>query len=218
MALVAALPTTLRPVGTRAPLAGGSATRRCCAAANRQEAATAPAVEERVQESSNIVTVPTGMDLGLTEGQRRKMELQAQAAAALEAENSWWLDSEGAPANLVTATTPADFKRLIVGAPANQVVVVDYLKPSCAGCRRLFPKLKQIAASNPDALFIKVNVDTDEMRELGQGMQVTHLPWFHIFRGGDLLNSFSANLTTVAALRAEIAANKACEDPGCQVY
>lgn len=146
-------------------------------------------------------------------------------------------------------------------------MVVDYLKPSCAACRRLYPKLLQIAKSNPDALFIKVrtsssarllrpedsavegglpparrvsggggrpplltpfpfppiarqqvNVETPEMRELGRGMNVTHLPWFHMFRGGDLIASFSANVTTVSTLRAEIAANKACVDPGCSVY
>ncbi len=86
----------------------------------------------------------------------RKMELQAEAAALLEQENSWWRDTADAPANLLTATSPAEYKRLIVQAPTNQLVVVDYLKPSCMGCRRLFPKLKQLAAQNPDALFIKV--------------------------------------------------------------
>lgn len=217
--------------------------------------------------------------------------------------------------------------------------MVDYLKPSCGACRRLFPKLQQIAVQNPDALFVKVrlgllqlrgascqpltaaccasptpalplgrstaplarrtchvltlalaasprpcapqvNVDlSPEMRELGQGMggetalaahslavlhvylrgcrcncswrgscgaatrsvnlqpakpskvkptsphslnstpsftpAVTHLPWFHIWRGGELVTSFSANVTTVATLRAEIAAHKACEHPAC---
>ena len=56
------------------------------------------------------------------------------------------------------------------------------------------------------------------MRELGQGMQVTHLPWFHLFRGGDLVAPFTANLATVSQLRAEIATNKPCCDPGCSVY
>jgi len=43
-------------------------------------------------------------------------------------------------------------------------------------------------------------------------------PWFHLFLGGELRSSFSANLATVAQLRAEIAAAKACLDPGCAVY
>ena len=65
---------------------------------------------------------------------------------------------------------------------------------------------------------VQVNVDTEEMRELGQGMQVAHLPWFHLFLAGDLRASFSANVTSVATLRAEIAANKPCTDPACGVY
>ena len=87
---------------------------------------------------------------------RRKLELQAAAAAALEADNSWWRDAPGAPPNVVTAHTPAAWKRLITEAPSAQLVCVDYLKPSCAGCRRLFPKLLTIASSNPDVLFLKV--------------------------------------------------------------
>ncbi len=86
----------------------------------------------------------------------RKLELQAQAAAALAADNAWWQDDADAPANFVTARTPAEYKALIMGAAPTQLVVVDYLKPSCNACRRLSPKLKQIAASNPETLFIKV--------------------------------------------------------------
>lgn len=204
---------------TRVPLPlGPTADRRRCLV---RSAALPSAVEtattsERVsvaRGASNILPAEQ-----LTEGQRRKQELQAQAAAALAAENAWWQDDAGAPPNFVTARTPAEYKALIVGAAPTQLVVVDYLKPSCSACRRLFPKLKQIAASNPETLFIKVNVDTDEMRELGQGMQVSHLPWFHLFLAGDLRASFSANVTSVATLRAEIAANKSCTDPGCDVY
>jgi thiol-disulfide isomerase/thioredoxin len=213
----------------------------------------------------------------------RKLELQAEARAALEADNSWWKDAADAPANLVSAASKAEYKATILNAAPNQLVVVDYLKASCGACRRLYPKLQQIAVQNPDALFVKVrlrccpaavlaaafecccqpgcigvhpvappalvpcfaynnrrrrpspppphalnsphlqripalqvNVDlSQEMRELGQGLGVSHLPWFHIWRGGQLVASFSANVTTVATLRAEIAAHKACEHPAC---
>ena len=56
------------------------------------------------------------------------------------------------------------------------------------------------------------------MRELAQGMRVSHLPWFHFFRAGELVASFSANVATVSTLRAEVAAHKACTDPACEVY
>lgn len=179
----------------------------------KQAAAEAPSSPPKLQKgSSNIVPCD------LSDGARRKLELQAQAQAALAAENSWWQDTADTPANLVTAHSPASFKKLIVNAGPQRLVVVDYLKPSCGACRRLFPKFQQIAASNLETLFIKVNVETDEMRELGQGMQVTHLPWFHLFVDGELRASFSANTATVSSLRAEIAANKPCTDPACAVY
>ena len=89
---------------------------------------------------------------------RRKLALQAEAQRQLQEDNAWWRNAprRGASANLVTAATPADYKRLISEAAHDRLVVVDYLKPSCAGCRRLMPKLEQVAAANPAALFVKV--------------------------------------------------------------
>jgi thiol-disulfide isomerase/thioredoxin len=87
---------------------------------------------------------------------RKLLELEAQAALARE--NSWWQDAADPPQNLVTAATPAEFKHLITSAPESQLVVVDYLKPSCMGCRRIFPKIQQLAASNADVLFVKVRL------------------------------------------------------------
>lgn len=40
-------------------------------------------------------------------------------------------------------------------------------------------------------------------------------PWFHLFLGGELQSSFSANVTTVGSLRSEIAALKRCDAAGC---
>lgn len=48
-----------------------------------------------------------------------------------------------------------------------------------------------------------------------------HLPTprrFHLWLGGEIVQSFSANVTTVATLRAEIANFKPCSDPGCEMY
>lgn len=100
--------------------------------------------------------LPLTSPLPRAPSQSRKAELQRQALAALEADNAWWRAGADAPPNLVAATSPAEYKRLIMGAAPGQLVVVDYLKPSCAACRRLMPKVHQIAASNPDILVIKV--------------------------------------------------------------
>jgi thiol-disulfide isomerase/thioredoxin len=36
------------------------------------------------------------------------------------------------------------------------LVVVEVFVPACPGCRKLFPKIKQIASNNPDVRFVQV--------------------------------------------------------------
>lgn len=62
----------------------------------------------------------------------RKLELQAQARAALEAEHNWWKDEVGAPPNLVSASTKAEYKAAILKAAPNQLVV-SRAGGGCAG-------------------------------------------------------------------------------------
>ena len=97
----------------------------------------------------------------------------------------------------------------------------------CCGNMALEPAgecaLLSLPASHPPIhcrrpLPPQVNVESPEMRALGEGMQLYSLPWFHTFIGGALVSSFSANLHTVDKLRAEVAASKACTDPGCSMY
>lgn len=147
-------------------------------------------------------------------GASMRAELERQARARLEAEDGWHKQGGASLANLAAPATPREFKALVTGAPG-RLVVVDYFKPSCNGCRTLYPKLLQLAANNPETLFIKVNTDAPALRELAQGMGVASLPWFQLFRDGDLLSSFTANVTSISVLRAEVAARKACDGPGC---
>ena len=63
----------------------------------------------------------------------RKLELQAQARAALEAEHNWWKDEAGAPPNLVSASTKAEYKAAILNAVPNQLVVSRAELSRCAG-------------------------------------------------------------------------------------
>lgn len=62
-----------------------------------------------------------------------------------------------------------------------------------------------------------MNTESDEMRELAAGLGVTKLPYFQCWRDSDLVAAFTANLSTVAVLRAEIARNKECTSPGCDM-
>ena len=258
----------------------------------------------------------------------RRAALEQEAREELERENAWWRTT-GAVPNVHLAVTPKEWKGLILSAAPGQLVVVDYLRPSCAACRTLAPKVKQLAEENSDLIVVKVRlcrgcwlaalrrarvgggaagevglaclssrsrqqgsrgaqppdctaglhcqiarhatpqshhrrlliplpwgttalprllslappplfarapashncpslpsypgppillqVNTDEpgMRELAEAMGVQVLPWFQLWKDREPLCGFTANVTTISRLRAEVAAHKPCIDPEC---
>lgn len=146
----------------------------------------------------------------------RREQLQLEARRALEAADSWWKAGPPAP-NVAVATSPQHFKSLVVDAPPHSIVVAYFFSPQCHACKSLYPKLRQIAASNSDVTFVKVNAAAPPMADLVQGLQVAKLPWFTVFAAGsgEQLASFTANVSTVSTLRAEIAAAKECTAPEC---
>lgn len=61
------------------------------------------------------------------------------------------------PANMCTVSTREEYNSALLQCKARHgLVVVDFFAPWCAGCRRLYPKMRQIAAANLDVAFIKV--------------------------------------------------------------
>jgi thiol-disulfide isomerase/thioredoxin len=98
-----------------------------------------------------------------------------------------------------------------------RLVVVDFFAPWCAACRRLFPKLLQLAENNPDVLFVKVNGGDDSLSAFVESLGVNKLPYFHFYRAGRLTAHFAANLNKVSLLRAELAAQKDCQEPSCML-
>ena len=65
-----------------------------------------------------------------------------------------WEDAK--PSNLISALTPEALQAEL--SRSSQLVVVDFFAPWCSACRRLFPKLLQLAENNPDVLFVKVEI------------------------------------------------------------
>lgn len=98
-----------------------------------------------------------------------------------------------------------------------QLVVVDFFAPWCIGCKTLYPKLRQIAERNQDVSFIKVNCEVEELRQFAADCGIDKLPFFHLYRSGELVARFSANISTVSVIRAEIASHKECTGPGCSM-
>lgn len=98
----------------------------------------------------------------------------------------------------VTKATDADFRQIL---ESNEKVVVKYYADWCGNCRLFSPKFKRMAEAeqNGGMAFLDVNAETNpEARKLAS---VTSLPFFAVFRNGELLDTVSASKEeAVAAL------------------
>lgn len=91
--------------------------------------------------------------------------------------------------------------------------MLEFFVPACPACRSLAPKLRQLAADNPDVDFVTVNGEASpEMSAAVEALGVDRLPYFAVYRKGtgERVSAFACNLRRVAVLRAEIAAAKEC--------
>lgn len=127
--------------------------------------------------------------------------MEEEVRRKLQVVDSWHKDKSCR--NMVMAASPSHFKETIMSCDPTRIVLVDFFSPSCYACRSMWPKLKQIAASNPDITFLKVNTAEKPLASLAEGMGVSKLPWFLIFQGGtgEQIASFTANLSTISDLR-----------------
>ena len=166
---------------------------------------------------SNVVVGPTSHTRELAHvgsgGLSRKEQLELEAKMLLEMEDSWW-QKGNIPSNMLIATSPKEFKKIVLGS--SNLVVGYFFSPQCAACRALWPKLTQIASNNQDITFVKINTAEEPLAALAEGLRVAVLPSFIIFKNnGEQMASFTANLSTVSTLRAELAAAKDCATPKC---
>jgi hypothetical protein len=71
-------------------------------------------------------------------------------------------------------------------------------------------KLMKIAESNSDVVFLKANGSNLEFTSYFHDAGITAVPWFHMYRGGQLVASLSASLNPekLAAFRAQISKHK----------
>ncbi|GAB3230626.1 thioredoxin family protein [Hymenobacter seoulensis] len=88
----------------------------------------------------------------------------------------------------VTKATDADFQQLL---QENEKVVVKYYADWCGNCRLFSPKFKRLAEANEGIAFLDVNAETSpEARKLAS---VTNLPFFAVFRNGELVDTVAAS-------------------------
>ncbi|EOA13887.1 hypothetical protein CARUB_v10026990mg [Capsella rubella] len=82
----------------------------------------------------------------------------------------------------------------------DRLVVLDFYSPGCGGCKSLHPKICQLAESNPNVMFLKVN--QEELRTMCHGLNVHVLPFFKFYRGAEgKVCSFSCTIATINKFR-----------------
>ena len=87
-----------------------------------------------------------------------------------------------------------DFEQDVIEASREAPVLVDFWAPWCQPCQVLGPRLEALAeeaASDEDAAWSLVKVNTDEEPELAQRFGVRGLPTVKLFHEGEVIDEFT---------------------------
>jgi len=95
-----------------------------------------------------------------------------------------------------------EFQQLITGAPARQLVVVDFFATWCGPCKEIAPKYEQMARDMRHVLFLKVDVDAN--KDLAQQYGVKSMPTFKLLRKARVVDDLTG--ADAEALRAKVEA------------
>ncbi|CAN1152001.1 Thioredoxin-like 1-2, chloroplastic [Linum perenne] len=124
-----------------------------------------------------------------------RVSSQAQASICVRRSMRWWEDKSVISTNMVEIQSAQQLVDTLRHA-GDRLVILDFYSPGCGGCRTLHPKICQIAESNPDALFLKVNLE--QMHTMCECLNVHVLPFFRFYRGSEgRLCSFSCTNSTI---------------------
>ncbi|CAA7389126.1 unnamed protein product [Spirodela intermedia] len=105
----------------------------------------------------------------------------------------WW--EKGLQPNMKEISSAQDLVDSLTNA-GNQLVIVDFFSPGCAGCKALHPKICQFAEKNPDVQFLQINYE--KHKSMCYSLNVHVLPFFRFYRGAQgRLCSFSCTNATI---------------------
>ncbi|KAL9243247.1 hypothetical protein vseg_017158 [Gypsophila vaccaria] len=130
-----------------------------------------------------------------------KFLIKAQATLCVSKSMRWW-DKSLKP-NMVEIHSAQQFVEALNNA-AHRLVIVDFYSPGCGGCKSLHPKICQLAESNPDAIFLKVNYE--ELKPMCHALHIHVLPFFRFYRGAEgRVCSFSCTISTIKKFKDALA-------------
>jgi thioredoxin len=82
-----------------------------------------------------------------------------------------------------------------------KLVVVDFTATWCGPCRFIGPIFEKLATENPEAEFVKV--DVDEAEDVAARCSIQAMPTFHFYKGGvkvaEMMGADQAKLVSLVA-------------------
>ncbi|KAF9935412.1 hypothetical protein FBU30_000010 [Linnemannia zychae] len=78
-------------------------------------------------------------------------------------------------------TSAAEFNELT--ADKSKKVIVDFFAEWCGPCKVIAPKYEDLAAANPDIVFVKVDVDA--LGDVSSQAGIRAMPTFQTYTGGE---------------------------------
>ncbi|KAK9277900.1 hypothetical protein L1049_027457 [Liquidambar formosana] len=129
------------------------------------------------------------------------LSIHAQASICVSRAQRWW--EKTLKPNMIEIHSVQELVDSLLNA-GDGLVIVDFYSPGCGGCRALHPKICQLAESNPNAIFLKVNYE--ELKSMCHTLHIHVLPFFRFYRGAEgKVCSFSCTNATIKKFKDALA-------------
>lgn len=95
--------------------------------------------------------------------------------------------------------TQAELNTIIQQQRGN-LIVIDFTAAWCGPCKAIKPKIHELAAQNPNVIFIEIDVDDSGHESTVAGFGVSAMPTFVFIRNGMVVGQVvGANLADIVA-------------------
>nr|GMD07667.1 thioredoxin-like 1-2, chloroplastic [Ipomoea batatas] len=131
--------------------------------------------------------------IGFSSCNVRPLCVNAQASICVSRSLRWW--EKTLQPNMIEIHSAQELVDTLANA-GDRLVIVDFYSPGCGGCKALHPKICQLAETNQNAIFLKVNYE--EHKPMCHSLHIHVLPFFRFYRGAEgRVCSFSCTIATI---------------------